>query len=112
MLRLRHVKIEIPSKIYLHLRWCFMRSHKHISALLKCCSSIYNQSNNLNVKLHIIFSLFDLMRALSCVLSLHQQLRNQNLLELLFIVVMVGHKADDKYTFKVCPIHTIDVMVV
>ena len=32
--------------------------------------------------------------------------------EPLFIVVMVGHKADDKYTFKVRPIHTIDVMAV
>lgn len=56
------------------------------------------------------------LNALSCVLSLSPSLpaaeKSKNLLELLFIVVMVGHKADDKHTFKVRPIHAIDVMVV
>lgn len=54
------------------------------------------------------------MRFLACYICLppYQQLRSQNLLELLFIVVIVGRKADDKYAFKVQPIHTVDVMVV
>lgn len=51
------------------------------------------------------------MHFLACYNShpLYQQLRN---LEPLFIMVMVGRKADEKYTFKVQPIHTVDVMVV
>lgn len=56
------------------------------------------------IKLHFLASYLSL--------PLYQQPRDQSLLELLFIVVMVGHKADDKYTVKVRPIHTIDVMAV